>query len=187
MGSRRALSSLAFALFVPLTYLSARWLLRRLRPAPRATGPPADAASPPTAKAPASSSGSSSSHTDQRPHLPQPRAARPSARSKSLAKVLDVKQALEATGGDTHIVDDAEDWEVLEVLGMGTFGQAELRRSFDPEFSDDFVVIKRVPVKSLSDWAVGALMSELVNGMAMHHQHIAVSYTHLTLPTILLV
>ena len=48
----------------------------------------------------------------------------------------------------------------------------ELRRSFDPEFSDDFVVIKRVPVKSLSDWAVGALMSELVNGMAMHHQHI---------------
>ena len=60
-----------------------------------------------------------------------------------------MKQALEASGGDMHIVDDAEDWEVLEVLGMGTLGQAELRRSFDPEFADDFVVIKRVPVKAL--------------------------------------
>ena len=87
-----------------------------------------------------------------------------------------MKQALEASGGDMHIVDDAEDWEVLEVLGMGTFGQAELRRSFDPEFADDFVVIKRVPVKALSDWAVGALMSELVNGMAMHHEHIVRMY-----------
>ena len=88
-------------------------------------------------------------------------------------KVREIRSALERAG-DMQIVDDAEKFELVEVLGIGTFGQAELRRVADSDGASDgsFIVIKRVPLQKLSDWAIGALVGEVTNGAAMRHPHI---------------
>ena len=93
------------------------------------------------------------------------------------AKVKEIRAALEASG-DTYIVDDAEDFELVEVLGLGSFGQAELRRVSNSDGASDgsFIVIKRVPLQALNEWAVGALMREVTNGASMRHRHIVSLY-----------
>ena len=69
-------------------------------------------------------------------------------------KEATIRTALEGCG-DTHIVDDAEDFELVEVLGRGTFGQAELRRVAGSDGSSDgsFIVVKRVQLSAMpSTW-----------------------------------
>ena len=62
---------------------------------------------------------------------------------------------------------------VRQVLGLGSFGQAELRRVSDSDGVSDgsFVVVKRVPLQTLGEWGVGALVGEVINGAAMRHRH----------------
>ena len=101
---------------------------------------------------------------------------RESQRAGSLTRQLRVKEIHDALtrAGDTYIVDDAEEFELVEVLGLGTFGQAELRKTPGAGGNSDasFVVIKRVPLQKLSEWSVGALVGEVTNGAAMRHRHI---------------
>ena len=94
-----------------------------------------------------------------------------------MAKVREIRYALDRAG-DTQIVDDAEEFELVEVLGMGTFGQAELRRVADSDGVGEasFIVIKRVPLQKLSDWAISALVGEVTNGATMRHRHIVQLY-----------
>lgn len=98
------------------------------------------------------------------------------SRSKA-AKLKEIRLALEGSG-DSHIVDDAEDFELVEVLGTGTFGQAELRRVPDSDGTSNtsFIVIKRVPLQTLTDWSVSALVGEVTNGAAMRHRYIVRLY-----------
>ena len=97
-------------------------------------------------------------------------------RSKEAA-VIEIRAAL-VDSGDTHIVDDAEDFELVEVLGRGSFGQAELRRVSGSDGSSDgsFIVVKRVPLQSMSAWYVKALISEVTNGALMRHPNIVRLY-----------
>ena len=79
----------------------------------------------------------------------------------------EIRNALDQCG-DTHIVDEAERFELVEVLGQGASGQAELRRvpKSDGESANSFIVVKRVPLRSMGAWNVAALSSEVVNGAA---------------------
>ena len=93
------------------------------------------------------------------------------------AKVRVIRSALDKAG-DIHIVDDAEEFELVEVLGLGTFGQAELRRVDDSDGASaaSFIVIKRVPLQKLSDWSLASSVSEMTNGAKMRHPNIVQFY-----------
>ena len=63
------------------------------------------------------------------------------------ATIEEISVALDACG-DMHIVDDADSFELVEVLGQGSFGAAELRRvpRSDGASEGSFIVVKRVPL-----------------------------------------
>ena len=185
MGGATALA-LPVALLLAV-YATRRWRLRKraeLRPLP----PAPEAESKKCTPAPAPSSSSSSSTPFDQQHDGQPRNFPPAPplpwspppqqgkRAKDAA-VSEIAKALEACG-DVHIVSDAEGFELVEVLGHGSFGQAELRRLPRTDGASDgsFVVVKRVPLHTMGVWNVAALVSEITNGAAMRHRFIVRLY-----------
>ena len=79
--------------------------------------------------------------------------------------------------GDKHVVNDADNFELVDVIGQGSFGTAELRRVSGSDGSSDgsFLVIKRVPLRIICEGhagLVGLLLGEVRNGAAMHHKYI---------------
>ena len=92
-------------------------------------------------------------------------------------KEAKIRAAL-AAHGDTHIVDEAEGFELVQVLGQGTFGQAELRRvpRTNGASEGSFIVVKRVPFRKMDEWSIGSLLSEVTNGSNMRHRFIVRMY-----------
>lgn len=88
--------------------------------------------------------------------------------------IREVRDALDA--GDVAIVDEAESFEMVSVLGKGSFGTAELRRvpGSDGASEGSFVVLKRVVLKR--GVPAKLLVGEVMNGAAMRHRHIVRTY-----------
>ena len=79
--------------------------------------------------------------------------------------------------GDAHIVDDAEQFELVDVLGKGGFGLAELR-GMDSMCGEApmLFVVKRVSLRGIARWQIKHLLQEISNGAAMRHPHIVRTY-----------
>ena len=83
--------------------------------------------------------------------------------------------------GDVNLVDDLEHSELVDTLGEGGFGVAELRRVPGNEdrsagASPHFFVVKRVRLRTVREWQVKHLLQEVRNGAAMRHPHIVCTY-----------
>lgn len=80
--------------------------------------------------------------------------------------------------GDVELADHAERFELVSMLGKGSFGTAELRRvpGSDGASESAFVVLKRVQLRSTSKLSVKLLIGEVMNGATMRHQHIVRTY-----------
>ena len=90
-----------------------------------------------------------------------------------LGGVAEEESAQEALG-DSHMVEDAENFELTEILGRGRFVQVELRRvpCSDGASEDSFVVLKRVPLSSFSALSINALVQETADCAAIRHRFI---------------
>lgn len=181
MPTVRATGAAALALSLPLVLLLAsRWWQRRgsiRRRGGEARQPGADtaddaaaAAPPPAAAARSNSTASSTKGDDSFRFKPHPKMSVEHA-------IEEITSALDACG-DVHIVDDADRFELVEVLGQGSFGAAELRRVPRSDGSSDgsFIVIKRVPLNALSGWTLGALVGEVNNGAKLRHRFMVRQY-----------
>ena len=75
-------------------------------------------------------------------------------------------------------MDEAEGFELVQLLGQGTFGQAELRRVPRSDGASDgsFIVVKRVPFQNMNEWNVATLLGEVSNGATMRHHFIVRMY-----------